>query len=80
MARLTGIDPSQAEPDIAERMRRQIQAYGRFSEGTAIMARRPTIARAFAGMFAAIDASGLLPKGLRHLVNRLVALRVGCLY
>lgn len=65
MARLAGLDPSQVAPDITEHMRQQAIRHGRPSEESAIMARRPSIARAYAAMFAAIDASGLLPKTLR---------------
>lgn len=80
MARLTGLDPSQMEPDLAERAREQLQARGRPSESGAILARRPPIARAWSDMFAAFEASGRLSKALRHLVNRRVAMRVGCAY
>lgn len=80
MARLEGLDPSRVEADLAERLRTQEQRLGRPAEGAAIMARRPTIARAYRGMFDGIAASGLLAKGLRHLVNRRVAMRVGCPY
>jgi alkylhydroperoxidase family enzyme len=81
MPRLPGLDPDQVQDaELAERLRRQIAARGQASGSAAIMARCPAIARAWAAMFGALAASGRIERPLRHLVNRWVALRVGCAY
>jgi hypothetical protein len=38
------------------------------------------VARAWSGLFAGLAESGLLKRPLRHLVNRRVAMTVGCGY
>jgi hypothetical protein len=81
VSRLPDVAPEQvADPVLAERLRQQIAQHGHATGSTGIMARRPSIAHAWSGVFAGLGASGLLERPLRHLVNRRVALTVGCGY
>jgi hypothetical protein len=79
MPRLPDLAPEQvADPVLAERLRQQIAAHGHATGSSGLLARRPSIARAWSGLFAGIAESGLLERPLRHLINRRVAMAVGC--
>jgi hypothetical protein len=81
MPRIPDLDPDQVgDPALAERLRKQIAEHGHATGSSGLMARRPAIARAWSGVFAGIAESGLLERPLRHLVNRRVAMTVGCGY
>jgi len=81
MPRLPDLNPSQvADPELAERLRKQVAQYGHATGSSGLLARRPSVARAWSGLFAGIAESGLLERPLRHLVNRRVAMTVGCGY
>lgn len=57
---------------------RLVDRYGSLPRNHAVLARRPTIFRAFRGMWAGLEESGLLPARLVDLVNLKVASLVGC--
>ena len=52
--------------------------YGSLPLNHAILAQRPSIFRAFRGMWEGLEASGLLPARLVDLVNVRVASLIGC--
>lgn len=78
MARMAGLGPEQAEAVVAAKMQEELSRFGQPLEGTEIRARRPGIAKAWMALADAIHASGLIEPGLRHLINRRVALSIGC--
>jgi hypothetical protein len=55
-----------------------VNRYGSLPYNHAVLARRPTIFRAFRGMWDGLEESGLLPARLVDLVNVKVASLVGC--
>jgi len=54
------------------------ERYGALPENHAVLARRPSIFRAFRGMWEGLESSGLLPARLVDLVNVWVASLIGC--
>jgi hypothetical protein len=52
--------------------------YGSLPQNHALLARRPSIFRAFRGMWEGLEASGLLAARLVDLVNVRVASLIGC--
>ena len=54
------------------------ERYGSLPLNHAVLARRPTVFRAFRGMWDGLEASGLLPARLVDLVNVRVASLIGC--
>lgn len=54
------------------------ERYGSLPLNHAVLARRPSIFRAFRGMWDELEASGLLPARLVDLVNVRVASLIGC--
>lgn len=78
MARIDGVDPQRVEPPIAAVLDSQSRAWGGPLLPFLYYARRPTIFRAVRGMWAGIDASGLIDGKLKALVNRRVAKLNGC--
>ena len=54
------------------------ERYGSLPLNHAVLARRPSVFRAFRGMWDGLDASGLLPARLVDLVNVRVAALIGC--
>jgi len=54
------------------------ERYGALPDNHAVLARRPSIFRAFRGMWDGLESSGLLPPRLVDLVNVRVASLVGC--
>jgi hypothetical protein len=78
MARIEGIDPKEAD-DYARRVfEAQAKKWGAPLLNHQIYARRPSIFRAVRGMWAGIEASGLIDGQLQALVNRRVASINGC--
>ena len=57
---------------------RLTERYGSLPYNHAVLARRPTIFRAFRNMWEELEASGLLPARLVDLVNLKVASLIGC--
>jgi len=55
-----------------------VNRYGSLPYNHAVLARRPSIFRAFRGMWDGLEESGLLPARLVDLVNVKVASLVGC--
>ena len=79
MPRIPDMEPNQVDdPSLADRLRKQIAQYGHPTGSSGLLARRPSVARAWGGVFAGLAESGLLERSLRHLVNRRVAMTVGC--
>jgi len=60
---------------VCERLK---QRYGSLPMNHAVLARRPSIFRAFRGMWDGLEASGLLPARLVDLLNVKVASLIGC--
>ena len=60
---------------VCERLK---ERYGSLPQNHAVLARRPSIFRAFRGMWEGLEASGLLPARLVDLVNVRVASLIGC--
>jgi hypothetical protein len=54
------------------------ERYGSLPLNHAVLARRPSVFRAFRGMWDGLEASGLLPARLVDLVNVRVAALIGC--
>jgi hypothetical protein len=54
------------------------ERYGSLPVNHAVLARRPSVFRAFRGMWDGLEASGLLPARLVDLVNVRVASLIGC--
>jgi hypothetical protein len=54
------------------------ERYGSLPLNHAVLARMPTVFRAFRGMWDGLEASGLLPARLVDLVNVRVAALIGC--
>ena len=54
------------------------ERYGSLPLNHAVLARRPSVFRAFRGMWDGLEASGLLPARLVDLVNVRVASLIGC--
>jgi hypothetical protein len=64
--------------DICAVLERLANRYGSVPYNHAVLARRPSIFRAFRGMWEGLEASGLLPVRLVDLVNVKVASVIGC--
>lgn len=71
--RVAGIDPLTAETYLKSVLDAQARHWGAPLINHLVYARRPTIFRAARGMWAGIDASGLISPALRALLNRRVA-------
>lgn len=80
MARVEGIEPAQAEPDIRDVFAAQTEAWGEPLGPWRVYARRPSIFRAARGMWDGLKASGLIPPALKALVCRRVASLNGCVF
>ena len=78
MARIDGVDPTQAEGPIAAVFKAQAERWGAPLLNHLIYARRPTIFRGARGMWGGLDQSGLLDPALVALVNRRIAAINGC--
>ena len=80
MARVEGVDPGRTKKRIRAVLEAQADRWGAPLLNHLIYARRPTIHRGVRGMWAGLDASGLLDSRLVALVNRRVAALNGCLF
>jgi hypothetical protein len=78
--RIQGVDPDQTEPPVAAVLQAQARKWGAPLLTHLVYARRPSIFRGVRGMWAAIDASGLIDPALQALVNRRVAILNGCVF
>lgn len=78
VARIEGVDPDLVEKRIRAVLETQADRWGAPLLNHLIYARRPSIHRGVRGMWAGLDASGLLDSGLVALVNRRVAALNGC--
>jgi len=77
MPRVPAADSAVPE-DVRAVCERLTERYGSLPYNHAVLARRPSIFRAFRGMWDGLEESGLLPARLRDLVNIKVASLVGC--
>ena len=78
MARIEGIDPLTAEPQIKAVLEAQRKKWGAPFANHLVYARRPTIFRGARAMWTGIDSSGLIDPKLQAMVNRRVAYLNGC--
>ena len=78
--RIAGIDPTTAQGYVKSALDAQTRHWGAPLINHLVYARRPAIFRAVRGMWAGIDASGLISPALRALVNRRVAALNRCAF
>lgn len=78
MARIPEADPSATPPEIQKLLEEQRTAYGEIMNAALISCYRPSIFLANHASGQAIEESGLLPVGLRTLLNVRVAQINGC--
>lgn len=78
MARVADIDRTSVEGSIRAVLDAQQKKWGTPLLNHLIYARRPTIFRGVRAMWAGLDASALLDRGLVAMVNRRVAYLNGC--
>ena len=64
--------------DVRAECERLKERYGSLPFNHAVLARRPSVFRAFRGMWDGLEASALLPPRLVDLVNVRVASLIGC--
>lgn len=76
--RIEPIEPGDADVRVRAALEQQAELWGAPLHPYLLYARRPTIFRAVRGMWAGIDASGLIDERLKALVNRRVASLNGC--
>jgi hypothetical protein len=78
MARIEGVDPEEVDDHTKRVFEAQARKWGAPLLNHLVYARRPSIFRGARGMWAGIEASGLIDGQLQALVNRRVALINGC--
>jgi len=78
MARIDDVDPDHVDKYTRQVFEAQTRKWGAPLLNHLVYARRPTIFRAVRGMWAGIDASGLIDGQLQSLLNRRVASLNGC--
>ena len=78
MARITGVNPEEVEPYVRNVFEAQARQWGAPLLPYYLYARRPSIFRGVRGMWAGIEASGLIDARLQALINRRVASINGC--
>ncbi len=79
MARIDGVNPSEPGDEYVRKMlAAQAERWGAPLLNHLVYARRPSIFRGARGMWAGLDASGLIDDRLKALVNRRVAALNGC--
>ena len=79
MARIDGVDPKNLSDEYTARvLEAQARTWGAPLLNHLLYARRPSILRGARGMWAGIDASGLVDGRVTALLNRRVAALNGC--
>ncbi|HEX8775784.1 MAG TPA: hypothetical protein VF735_19585 [Pyrinomonadaceae bacterium] len=78
MARIDDVDPDRVDKYTRQVLEAQAKRWGAPLLNHLVYARRPTIFRAVRGMWAGIEASGLIEGRLQALLNRRVASLNGC--
>ena len=78
MARIEGVDPEEVDDYTKRVFEAQARKWGAPLLNHLVYARRPSIFRGARGMWAGIEASGLIDGQLQALVNRRVASINGC--
>jgi hypothetical protein len=78
MARIPDVDPDKADPRAKAVLEAQRKKWGGPLLNHLLYARRPDIFKAVRGMWAGIEASGLIDGRLQALLNRRVAMLAGC--
>ncbi len=76
--RIEAVNSNEVESYIAKVLEAQAKKWGAPLLNHLVYARRPSIFRGARGMWAGIDASGLVDEKLRALINRRVAALNGC--
>lgn len=76
--RVEGVEPEKADGYTRKVLGAQARKWGGPLLNHLVYARRPTIFRAVRGMWAGLEASGLIDARLQALVNRRVAALNGC--
>jgi hypothetical protein len=80
MARIAGVDPSAALPEIARVLDAQAKKWGGPLLNHLVYARLPALFRGVRGMWGALGQLRLIDLQLESLVNRRVAAHNGCLF
>ena len=80
MPRIKGVDPEQATGEIKRVFEQQTRTWGAPLLNHLVYARRPTIFRGVRAMWGGIAASGLIDEALQALVNRRIAMIIGCAF
>ena len=80
MARIARVSEDRVDSEIAEVFDQQTDRWGARLEPYEIYARRPSVFHSVLGMWAGLDASGLIDRPLKTLVNRRVAAHNGCVF
>ncbi len=80
MARIDPIDLNTAEPRVRAVLDAQAEQWGAPLANHLIYAHRPSVFKGARGMWAGLDASGLLSAQLVALLNRRVAFHIGCVF
>jgi hypothetical protein len=78
MARITGVEPEQADGYVKRIFAAQTKHWGAPLLNHLLYARRPTIFRGARAMWQGLDESGLIDARLQALINRRVAAWNGC--
>lgn len=78
MARVRGIDPDTADPQMQAAFESQRKKWGAPLANHLVYARRPTIFRGARAMWGGLDKSGLIDPKLVAMINRRVAFLNGC--
>jgi hypothetical protein len=78
MARIEDVDERQVDKYTKQVFAAQAKKWGAPLLNHLIYARRPSIFRGVRGMWAGLDASGLIDGKLQALINRRVAFLNGC--
>lgn len=78
MARIPEVDPTDLDQYAKNVLSAQTRQWGGPLLNHLLYARRPTIFRGVRGMWAGIEASGLIGAALQSLINRRVASLNGC--
>ena len=78
MPRVTEIEDDGGDPLLAEMFAQERKMFGGLLNPTKVFAHRPGILRAARQLYAACDASGLVPMALLSLVYARVAAINGC--
>lgn len=80
MPRIPEIDPADSAPKVKATLDAQSETFGAPLNNHLLYAHSPEVFRGARGMWAALDKAALIDPTLSALVNRRVAVRVGCVF